>query len=88
MYSRLMPSRLIAFRCPEELLKRVDQLALSMHVSRTAVMLEAARLLACHIRGRGGYLIPPYKDKDLVRKLRFEGRRGRPFQKRPAGQED
>ena len=73
-----MSSRLIAFRCPEDLLKRVDDLALAMHVSRTSIMLEAARLFAHHVRKRGGHIVPPYKDKDLLSKLRFEENRGRP----------
>ncbi len=53
-------TRLIAFRCPVELIEKMDQLATAVQSNRTAVILESIRLLARQARKRGGHLIPPY----------------------------
>ncbi len=55
-----METRLIAFRCPVELIEKMDQLATVVQSNRTAVILESIRLLARQARKRGGHLIPPY----------------------------
>ncbi len=57
---RAVETRLIAFRCPIELIEKMDQLAAAVQSNRTAVILESIRLLARHARKRGGHLIPPY----------------------------
>ncbi len=53
-------TRLIAFRCPVELIDKMDQLATAVQSNRTAVILESIRLLARQARKRGGHIIPPY----------------------------
>ncbi len=55
-----METRLIAFRCPTELIEKMDQLATAVQSNRTAVILESVRLLARQARKRGGHIIPPY----------------------------
>ncbi len=60
-----MDTRLIAFRCPVELIDKMDLLAAAVQSNRTAVILESIRLLARHARKRGGHLIPPYNGSSI-----------------------
>ena len=53
-------TRLIAFRCPVELIDKMDQLATAVQSNRTAVILESIRLMSKQARKRGGHIIPPY----------------------------
>ncbi len=59
-------TRLIAFRCPVELIEKMDQLATSVQSNRTAVILESIRMLARQARKRGGHIIPPYSSRALA----------------------
>ncbi len=65
------PSQVINFRCPEELLEKMDELAVSLHRSRNAVMVEAVRLFCLHVRSNGGYVIPPYTQEVDVKEQHF-----------------
>lgn len=66
------PTKLIAFRCSDELLQKLDLIAASMHTSRTSIVIEAVRVLLKEVKGRNGRLVPPYKGKSLLRSLEFE----------------
>ncbi len=79
-----MPSvdtRLIAFRCPVELIEKMDLLANVAQSNRTAVILESIRLLARHARRRGGHLIPPYTNTSIS-ELSFIPRPRKPRKKK------
>ena len=60
-----MKSKLVAFRCPQRLMSRVDALAHAQGKSRSRVITEAVRLLVAVVRERGGRLVPPYLDDEL-----------------------
>ncbi len=60
-----MKSKLVAFRCPQRLMARVDALAHAQGKTRSRVITEAVRLLATVVQERGGRLVPPYLDEEL-----------------------
>lgn len=60
-----MKSKLIAFRCPQRLMSRVDALAHAQGKSRSRVITEAVRLLTTVVQARGGRLVPPYMAAEL-----------------------
>ncbi len=62
----LVETRLIAFRCPVELIEKMDQLATAVQSNRTTVILEAIRLLARQARKRGGHIVPPYTSSAMA----------------------
>lgn len=66
------PSKLIAFRCPAELIGKIDQIAKAMNTTRTGVVLEAVRLLSRQVHARGGRVIPPYEGISLLYTMHFE----------------
>lgn len=66
------PSKLIAFRCPVELIKKVDTIARAMNTTRTGVIVEAVRLFARQVHARGGRVVPPYEGISLLYTLHFE----------------
>ncbi len=70
-------TRLIAFRCPVELIEKMDQLATAVQSNRTAVILESIRLLARQARKRGGHIIPPYT-ASAVGEMSFKPRPRKP----------
>ncbi len=76
-------TRLIAFRCPVELIEKMDQLACAVQSNRTAVILESIRLLARQARKRGGHLIPPYTNAATA-ELSFAPRPRKPRAKKAA----
>ncbi|MBR2125143.1 MAG: hypothetical protein IJ943_00235 [Akkermansia sp.] len=55
-----MKTKSLAFRCPIELMRRVDAVAEAMGTTRSAIIIESVRLLAADVRSRGGRLVPPY----------------------------
>lgn len=55
-----MGSKLVAFRCPVALMRRLDTVAAALGTTRSAVVIEAVRLLSREVRARGGRLVPPY----------------------------
>ncbi len=64
-----MSSKTIAFRCPVALMQRVDAVAAALGTTRSAIVLEAVRLLSREVRSRGGYLVPPYEGEDILASL-------------------
>ncbi len=66
------PTKLIAFRCPVELIRKVDMIARAMNTTRTGVIIEAVRLFARQVHARGGRVIPPYEGVSLLYTLHFE----------------
>ncbi len=76
-----MDTRLIAFRCPVELIEKMDLLAAAVQSNRTAVILESIRLLARQARKRGGHLIPPYTNAAMA-ELSFAPRPRKPRTKK------
>ncbi len=70
-------TRLIAFRCPVELLEKMDLLAAAVQSNRTAVILESIRLLARQARKRGGHLVPPYTNA-IMAEMSFAPRPRKP----------
>lgn len=65
------PTKLIAFRCPEELIQKLDTIAETLGTTRTAVILEAVRLFARTVNQRGGRLVPPYEGEALMHSMNF-----------------
>lgn len=53
-----MGFKLIAFRCPVDLLERIDDLASATNSSRSVVLAESVRIFAKEVRARGGYIVP------------------------------
>lgn len=66
------PSKLIAFRCPVDLIEKIDQIAKAMGTTRTGVVIEAVRLFTRQVHERGGRVIPPYKGISLLYTMHFE----------------
>jgi len=65
-----MGFKLIAFRCPVDLLERIDSLASAANCSRSIVLSESVRVLIEEVRARGGYIVPlDAHDKDAGKKL-------------------
>lgn len=56
----IMKTKLLAFRCPVELMKRVDTVATIMNTTRSAIVLESLRILVSEVRARDGRLVPPF----------------------------
>lgn len=48
----------ISFRCPADLLERIDSLASAANGSRSVVLVESVRIFAEKERTRGGYILP------------------------------
>ena len=77
-------SRIVTFRCPVDLLKKVDGTADSYKRSRNSVLLAAVRLFSRQLRERGGSLVLPMSDDELTYSSMFpkpENRGGRPPKK-------
>ncbi len=64
-----MKKETLAVLCPRDLLSRVDRLAVSLHCTRSSVMLEAVRLFSQELRRRGGDVVPPSSGKVLLSRL-------------------
>lgn len=67
-----MDHQLISFRCPNDLLKRINRLAFATRSSRTLVITEAVRIFTEEIRKRGGYIVPPFPQKSHRNKKRIK----------------
>lgn len=65
----LMKTKSVAFRCPVSLMQRVDTVAAALGVTRTALVVEAVRMLIREVRNRDGRLVPPYSGKDVLAAL-------------------
>ncbi len=70
-----MSSKLVAFRCPQPLLARLDAAAKELGVTRSRVIVEALRLFIQTVKRRKGRVVPPYRGKDLLSQLNFTARR-------------
>lgn len=66
-----MSSKLVAFRCPQPLLARVDAAAKELGVARSRVIAEALRVFIQTVKGRKGRVVPPYRGKELLSQLNF-----------------
>ncbi len=66
----LMKTKSVAFRCPVSLMQRVDAVAAALGVTRTALVVEAVRMLIREVRNRDGRLVPPYSGKDALAALK------------------
>lgn len=66
-----MSTKPIAFRCPVELMQRVDAVAAALGTTRSAIITEAVRLLCCEIRARGGRMVQPYSGDELLNEIRI-----------------
>ncbi len=64
-----MKTKSVAFRCPVTLMQRVDTVAAALGVTRTALVVEAVRMLIREVRRRDGRLVPPYSGKDVLSTL-------------------
>ncbi len=65
-----MVFKLISFRCPADLLERIDSLASAANCSRSVVLAESVRIFAEKVRTRGGYILPLSTfDKDAGKTL-------------------
>lgn len=77
-----MNTRIIAFRCPAELLEKIDLTAGYFNRTRNSVLLAAVRLFARQLREQqGGTMIQPMADELLTRETMFpqpESKGGRP----------
>jgi hypothetical protein len=50
-------------------MQRVDTVAAALGVTRTALVVEAVRMLIREVRNRDGRLVPPYSGKDALAAL-------------------
>ncbi len=65
----VMKTKSVAFRCPVSLMQRVDAVASALGVTRTAIVVEAVRMLIREVRSRDGRLVPPFSGKDALAAL-------------------
>lgn len=77
-----MKSRIITFRCPDDMLTRLNKLAGYYGRTRNTVLLAAMRLFARQLREQcGGQISPAFPADTLTRENMFpkpESRGGRP----------
>ena len=77
-----MSTKIVAFRCPAELLEKIDLTAGHFKRTRNSVLLAAVRLFARQLREQqGGTMIQPMADELLTRETMFphpESKGGRP----------
>lgn len=77
-----MSTKIVAFRCPVELLEKVDLTAGHFKRTRNSVLLAAVRLFARQLREQQcGAMIQPMADELLTRETMFphpESKGGRP----------
>lgn len=66
-----MNTKIVSFRCPEELLRLVDQLSGHYNQSRNAVVVAALNLFSRQIREQGGSVVPPPAEDQLTREALF-----------------
>lgn len=82
----IMSTKIVTFRCPDELLEQSDRMAAHFRRTRNSVMLAAVRLFARQLREQqGGVMAPPMQADLLNRETMFpkpESRGGRPRKKR------
>lgn len=81
-----MSTKIVTFRCPEELLEQADKMAVHFKRTRNSVLLAAVRLFARQLREQqGGVMAPPMQADLLTREVMFpkpESRGGRPRKNR------
>lgn len=83
-----MSTKIVAFRCPVELLEKVDLTAGHFQRTRNSVLLAAVRLFSRQLREQqGGIMTQPMADDLLTRETMFphpESKGGRPRKTRAA----
>lgn len=60
-----MDTRLIAFRCPVVLLRKLDEIAKLTRRSRTDVFIEALQIFTRQVERRKRRVIPPYTPSSM-----------------------
>lgn len=65
---------MITLRTPVDLLRRIDDIAESRRVTRSALVARVLEEFIAEIQRRG-YLIPPYEGDDILRNLHLNRRR-------------
>ncbi|MBR5195325.1 MAG: hypothetical protein IKW48_04200 [Akkermansia sp.] len=82
-----MSTKIVTFRCPEELLEQADSMAGHFKRTRNSVLLAAVRLFARQLREQhGGVMSAPMQADMLNRETMFpnpESRGGRPRKQKP-----
>jgi hypothetical protein len=76
-----MSTRIVSFRCPQDLLGLVDKSAKHFNRTRNTMLLAAVRLFARQLREQGGALAAPMSTDKLTRESMFpkpESKGGRP----------
>jgi hypothetical protein len=76
-----MSTRIVTFRCPENLLSMLNKTATHYSRTRNTILLTAVRLFSRQLREQGGALAPALPDELLTPKTMFpkpESRGGRP----------
>lgn len=68
-----MAKKMVALRCPPQLLQKLTDLAQSQGKTRTRVMIEAVRLFTRTVQARGGRVVPPYDGSELLADMDFGG---------------
>ncbi len=80
-----MSTKIVTFRCPDELLTQADKVAAHFKRTRNTVLLAAVRLFARQLREQqGGVMTPPMPADLLTQETMFpkpESRGGRPRKK-------
>lgn len=71
LYNPVMGIKPISFRCPVDLIERLDYLSKEVRCSRNAVIINAIQLLCQEVRERGGYVIPSYSYEISLDDLAF-----------------
>lgn len=55
-----MEQKIITFRCPKELVERVDKLADSLRMTRSALVVDMIRVFCRQVRNRKGRVVQGY----------------------------
>ncbi len=66
-----MKSKLVAFRCPLELLDKLDIIEEQTQSNRTAIIIEALRIFTRQVQKRGGQVVPAYTPSAIPKDLNF-----------------
>lgn len=56
----VMEQKIITFRCPKELVDRVDVLADALNMTRSALVVDMIRIFCRQVRNRKGRVVPGY----------------------------
>lgn len=60
-----MEQKIITFRCPKDLVDRIDELANILGMTRSALVVDMIRIFCRQVRNRRGRVVPGYTEGAL-----------------------